>query len=156
MNQQDPVRNRIASTLGSIQYSIRLLYAVGNSQLRYMVLNDLWSQVAHLQSLVGLLGAGGPTAPASLPGPPSPRHTSAESELPAITRQELATYTGRNGRPAYVAVNGTVYDMTNEATWSLATHFGLTAGRDLTAEFASCHAGQQWILRNLRPVGRLA
>lgn len=57
--------------------------------------------------------------------------------------------------PAYVAVNRVVYDVTNNAAWSLATHFGLSAGRDLTAEFASCHAGQQWILAQLKPIGRL-
>lgn len=73
-----------------------------------------------------------------------------------FTRDELLQFTGRNGKPAYVAVNGIVYDVTNNAAWSLATHFGLTAGRDLTAEFASCHQGQQWILAQLKPVGRLA
>jgi predicted heme/steroid binding protein len=57
--------------------------------------------------------------------------------------------------PAYVAINGTVYDMTNVAAWAAATHFGLTAGRDLTNEFASCHAGQQ-ILNKLKVVGRMS
>jgi len=72
-----------------------------------------------------------------------------------FTKEQLAQFTGLNGRPAYVAVNGVVYDVTNNAAWSLATHFGLSAGRDLTAEFASCHAGQQWILAQLKPIGRL-
>ncbi|MEH7886743.1 cytochrome b5 domain-containing protein [Bacillus sp. JJ1609] len=72
-----------------------------------------------------------------------------------FTKEQLAQFTGLNGMPAYVAVNGVVYDVTNNAAWSLATHFGLSAGRDLTAEFASCHAGQQWILAQLKPIGRL-
>jgi len=157
MNQTDQVRNRIVVALGHIQYLIRLLYAVGNGQARYLLLNDLWNQVAYLQSLFGLLEPALPTAspPTALPMPSSPPSAPAQGELPTITRQELATYTGRNGRPAYVAVNGTVYDVTNAATWSLGTHFGLPAGRDLSAEFASCHAGQQWILSTLEPVGRL-
>lgn len=73
-----------------------------------------------------------------------------------FTREQLAQFTGLNGMPAYVAVNGIVYDVTNNAAWSAATHFGLRAGRELTAEFASCHAGQQWILAQLKAIGRLA
>ncbi|MEH7441419.1 cytochrome b5 domain-containing protein [Bacillus sp. JJ1122] len=72
-----------------------------------------------------------------------------------FTKEQLAQFTGLNGMPAYVAVNGVVYDVTNNAAWSLATHFGLSAGKDWTAEFASCHAGQQWILAQLKPIGRL-
>ncbi|WP_326521342.1 cytochrome b5 domain-containing protein [Faecalispora anaeroviscerum] len=51
-------------------------------------------------------------------------------------------YHGKNGIPAYVAVNGIVYDVTNSAAWRVATHFGLSAGKDLTTEFNSCHMGQ--------------
>lgn len=72
-----------------------------------------------------------------------------------FTRAQLAQFTGLNGMPAYVAVNGIVYDVTNNAAWSAATHFGLRAGMDLTAEFASCHEGQQWILAQLKAIGRL-
>lgn len=72
-----------------------------------------------------------------------------------FSREQLTQFTGTNGMPAYVAVNGVVYDVTNNAAWSLATHFGLKAGNDLTGEFASCHAGQNWILAQLKPVGRL-
>lgn len=72
-----------------------------------------------------------------------------------FSREQLTQFTGMNGMPAYVSVNGVVYDVTNNAAWSLATHFGLKAGNDLTGEFASCHAGQNWILAQLKPVGRL-
>ncbi len=72
-----------------------------------------------------------------------------------LTIEELAQYDGKNGRAAYVAVDGIVYDVTNNRAWAAATHFGLTAGRDYTAEFASCHAGQQSLLATVPVVGRL-
>lgn len=71
-----------------------------------------------------------------------------------FTPAELSKYTGKDGIPAYVAVNGTVYDVTGNAAWAAATHFGLTAGKDLSGEFASCHAGQN-ILSKLTVVGKL-
>jgi len=71
-----------------------------------------------------------------------------------FTLQELAKFNGKDGNPAYVAVNGIIYDVTNNAAWAAASHFGLVAGKDLTSEFASCHAGQS-ILNELKVVGKL-
>lgn len=79
-----------------------------------------------------------------------------QQNQPTFTLEQLANYDGKNGNPAYVAVNSTVYDVTNNAAWAAATHFGLAAGKDLTADFASCHPGQESILRSLPIVGRLA
>lgn len=72
-----------------------------------------------------------------------------------FSRTELTKYNGISGFPAYVAVNGIVYDVTNNAAWAAATHFGLTAGGDYTSEFAACHAGRN-TLQNLNVVGSLS
>jgi predicted heme/steroid binding protein/mannose-6-phosphate isomerase-like protein (cupin superfamily) len=56
-----------------------------------------------------------------------------------FTLGELAQYDGAMGKPAYVAVNGIVYDVSSNSKWSGGTHYGLTAGKDLSAQFESCH-----------------
>ncbi|WP_349670217.1 cytochrome b5 domain-containing protein [Lacrimispora sp.] len=79
---------------------------------------------------------GGPTggATGSPTGTPQP--------LTYFTLEQLAQYDGKNGAPAYVAVNGVVYNVSNNRLWAGGNHFwGLSAGRDLSAEFASCHPG---------------
>ena len=50
-----------------------------------------------------------------------------------MTRDELSKYDGRDGRPAYVAVNGKVYDFTASKLWPGGDHQGAhQAGCDLT------------------------
>lgn len=71
-----------------------------------------------------------------------------------FTLSELAFYDGQEGRPAYVAINGIVYDVTKISQWQTGIHFGLSAGKDLTQEFSRCHADQQ-IISKLPQVGIL-
>ena len=71
-----------------------------------------------------------------------------------FTLEELSQYDGKNGKPAYVAVGGIVYDVSSEPTWAGGAHFGLTAGKDLTEQFNSCH-GSAKILNKLPKVGIL-
>lgn len=71
-----------------------------------------------------------------------------------LTVEELTQYNGRNGKPAYVAINGIVYDVTGNAAWAAGTHFGLRAGNDLSIQFSSCHL-QNDILLRLPVVGNL-
>lgn len=70
-----------------------------------------------------------------------------------FTLEELLNYDGSMGKPAYVAINGVVYDVSLEPTWGGASHFGLIAGRDVTLEFSKCHSMQ--ILERLNRVGIL-
>jgi predicted heme/steroid binding protein len=54
-----------------------------------------------------------------------------------FTRPELAQYDGQNGKPAYMAVNNTVYDVT--PVFVQGQHFTHVAGRDLTGAFLRQH-----------------
>jgi len=72
-----------------------------------------------------------------------------------FTMEELSTYNGLNGKPAYVAINGVVHDLSKEIAWKDGTHFGLYAGKDLSAEFKECHQGMKLILDMLPQVGIL-
>jgi predicted heme/steroid binding protein len=71
-----------------------------------------------------------------------------------FTITELATFDGSEGKPAYVAVNRIVYDVSKAETWGGGSHFGLIAGKDLTEQFNSCH-GKIAILSKLTMVGVL-
>lgn len=55
-----------------------------------------------------------------------------------MTSQELARNDGRDGRPAYIAVNGTIYDVTASPLWRGGDHQGShQAGRELGEELKS-------------------
>lgn len=71
-----------------------------------------------------------------------------------FTIEELAQYDGSGGKPAYVAINGIVYDVSMNPAWGGGSHFGLIAGKDLSAEFKSCH-GMNGKLEELPKVGIL-
>lgn len=52
-----------------------------------------------------------------------------------FTAEELAGFDGKEGRAAYVAYEGVVYDVTESAMWGDGDHEGAhSAGRDMTAE----------------------
>lgn len=125
---------RIKRTLNESENCINLLYITPCMYVRNMLLYLLRNKVAEIDLLSYMMC-----------GPASQIKNSPEGlqqNQKDLTPQELANYNGKDGKPAYVAVNGVVYDVTNNAAWATASHFGLTAGKDLTSEFASCHAGQ--------------
>ncbi len=76
------------------------------------------------------------------------------SSQKVFTKEELKKNDGQNGNPAYVAINGTVYDVTNVPQWNGGAHHGLTAGQDLTKEIANAPHGTS-VLANLPVVGKL-
>lgn len=76
-----------------------------------------------------------------------------QEKLMEITAEELSHYDGQEGRPAYVAVNNIIYDVSPFPSWQQGLHFGIAPGTDATAQFESCHS--HIILEQLRPVGKL-
>lgn len=70
-----------------------------------------------------------------------------------FTADELSKYDGKNGQPAYVAVNGVVYDVTSIPNWKEGHHHGNLAGHDISAALKrSMH--QDSVLKDLPVVGK--
>jgi len=78
-----------------------------------------------------------------------------EAEL-TLTLEELAQYDGKDGSPAYVAVDGVIYDVTDVPQWKNGEHNGYSAGQDLTdiIKNESPHGVSK--LRGIPVVGQLA
>lgn len=77
------------------------------------------------------------------------------TDLPVFTLAELAEYDGRDGRSAYVAVDGLVYDFTELGRWSGGTHNGYEAGQDLTEALHEVSPHGASVLDRAPVVGRL-
>lgn len=55
-----------------------------------------------------------------------------------MTREELASHNGQNGQSAYVAVSGTIYDVSKSDYWREGNHVDAhQAGQGLTEELKS-------------------
>ena len=73
-----------------------------------------------------------------------------------FTLQELAKFDGRDGKPAYVALNGKVYDVSESAFWMGGDHLGAhQAGKDLTEEIELAPHGEETVAR-MKLVGVIA
>lgn len=97
-----------------------------------------------LTALLGLLTACTAPAPTSQTAPVATEAETAAAAastaapdaaaLKVFDAAELAKYDGQNGNPAYVAVDGKVYDVTNVPQWRGGSHAGgsVKAGLDQT------------------------
>ncbi|TYQ17875.1 UNVERIFIED_CONTAM: putative heme/steroid binding protein [Acetivibrio alkalicellulosi] len=163
MRAQDLSGISFDSIIAEVNYDINLLYVVPCVYTRNMILNHLRDRISMVESVTKAIIQPGQLQPQPLPlqpgvtpiaEPPALQQPTTPGNQTTFTLQELSKYDGKGGNPAYVTVNGTVYDVTSNATWAAATHFGLTAGKDLSNEFVSCHAGES-ILSKLKVVGKL-
>ena len=70
-----------------------------------------------------------------------------------FTLDELSKFDGKEGRPAYVAYNGEVYDVTEANLWSDGNHMGEhDAGKDLTQAMEASPHGNS-VVENMKIVG---
>lgn len=72
-----------------------------------------------------------------------------------FTEKELGKYDGQNGNPAYVAIDGVVYDVTNVSAWNGGVHHGNKAGQNVSEIIKKSPHGKK-VLEKLERVGKLA
>lgn len=70
------------------------------------------------------------------------------------TLEDLKQNDGKDGRPAYVAVDGIVYDVTNNNHWAGGNHHGNQAGCDLSEAILKSPHGKD-VLKKINKVGIL-
>lgn len=71
-----------------------------------------------------------------------------------FTEAQLSQFNGQDGQPAYVAIDGKVYDVTNVAAWQGGQHHGNVAGKNLSAAILKSPHGKS-VLTKLPLVGQL-
>ena len=77
------------------------------------------------------------------------------SEPKRITQAELEENNGQNGKPAYVAYKGKVYDVSESAFWLYGDHMGShQAGKDMTMEMELAPHSEE-TLQRMKEVGVL-
>ncbi len=77
------------------------------------------------------------------------------AEFRRFTTSELEEHNGKNGKPAYIAYKGKVYDISDSDLWRDGEHMGLhQAGKDLTEELELAPHGEE-VLERVKLVGML-
>ena len=102
--------------------------------------------------LLTACGAGGGSEAVS----ESPAAESGNDTELVLTLEELSQYDGKDGNPAYVAVDGVIYDVTDVPQWKNGEHNGYTAGQDLTDIIKNKSPHGVSKLRGVPVVGKLA
>jgi len=86
----------------------------------------------------------------------SSSHAADQAEnLRPFTAQELKAFDGKDGRSAYTAYEGLIYDVTESLSWPDGEHYGHMAGVDLSSAMAGAPHDAS-VLDRFPVVGRLA
>ena len=80
----------------------------------------------------------------------------AQEEDLVLTLEELSEFDGKDGKSAYIAVDGVIYDVTDVGPWQYGKHNGFNAGNDLTKEIKEVSPHGISKLANIVKVGTLA
>jgi len=77
------------------------------------------------------------------------------TEQKKVTQQELEENNGKNGKPAYIAYKGKVYEVSQSSFWMDGEHLGMhQAGKDLTEELEMAPHREE-TLQRVKLVGEL-
>ena len=80
--------------------------------------------------------------PTAIATPVATLTTSPVAQGQTFTLAELAKFDGTNGKKAYIAVDGKVYDVTKAPMWKVGKHFGYKAGKDLSKAILAAPHGK--------------
>lgn len=124
---------------------------------------SLLPAVLALVAVLAVAGCGGTTGGNKTePGvsQTSPGTTPSESGgTRTFTIAELAKFNGQNGMPAYIAVDGIVYDVSGKPQWPEGDHtpcnLDAMAGKDLSVALQSAPSRMRGYVMALPVVGRL-
>lgn len=74
-------------------------------------------------------------------GAPTTAAATTATTAKTFTAAQLAEFNGKDGKNAYIAYDGVVYDVTSklDRTWKNGEHHGLLAGTDLTKQVKACN-----------------
>lgn len=94
-------------------------------------------------------------APTATPTATPVQTPSAANGTLELTLDQLKQYNGKDGNPAYIAVDGVIYDVTNDRHWKSGTHEGYSAGKDLTDAIKGKSPHGTSVLEGVPVVGKL-
>ena len=96
--------------------------------------NKLVMVIAFMAVAIFLISGCAQNEPQDLTTPevtePSQQNEITASDEKIFTLDELKQYNGKDGKPAYVAVDGIVYDVSASDKWKNGDHNGFEAGND--------------------------
>ncbi|MCH5464638.1 cytochrome b5 domain-containing protein [Levilactobacillus tujiorum] len=71
-----------------------------------------------------------------------------------FSKSELVKFDGQQGQPAYVAIDGVVYDVSGVEAWAGGKHHGNLAGQELTSVIDGQSPHGRKVLTKLPVVGK--
>lgn len=126
----------------SLEVGLKSLCAVGRKDMNRKCIAIL------IMSALFLIPACS-AAPAAAPEEP----LSEQSEELSLTLEELKEYEGQDSAPAYIAVDGIIYDVSDVKAWNGGIHNGFSAGNDVTDIIKSQSPHGLSVLGNLPEIG---
>ncbi len=71
-----------------------------------------------------------------------------------LTIKELKNFNGKDGKKAFIAVDGVIYDVSNSKAWKNGMHKGKKAGEDVSDVINKSPHGKS-VLNNLEIIGKI-